>query len=473
MSRTPLTTAQVLALSPDDASSKAAKGLTSPNKWPSLGATEEAVWGECQGSGSKPYQTQVDVSDGGTTFKCSCPSRKFPCKHGLALLLLQAQDASRFTAAQPTWVTEWLNSRRERAEKKEAKAAAVVAAKEAQAADPVAAAKAAEKEQKKEHQRWKQMQAGAQELNLWLNDLLRQGLASLSAHDATCRQAQNMAARMVDAKVPALGQKLTQAMSLVGQGKDWPEQLLAELGSLQLLIDALMRVHELPTDVQAEVRQAAGWTIDKETVLTEGEAVTDVWQVMGVMTLERDNNNAQRLVERRVWARGLHSQRLALLLDFAFGGQGFTQTWHTDQRFEASLRFYPGIASVRALLASEVQANTVPLSTLNASSSTPISAWHELAARMSANPWSPSWPLQLEQACLLPPNGSEKAWRIYTKDDQFLPLALSEADGWQWLGQTAGQAMTIFGEWDGQRLRPYTAWQGDVLCSASTWSESN
>ena len=81
MSRTPLTSAQVLTLSPDEASSKAAKGLLSPAKWPTLGATDEAVWGECQGSGSKPYQTQVDVSGGGTRFKCSCPSRKFPCKH--------------------------------------------------------------------------------------------------------------------------------------------------------------------------------------------------------------------------------------------------------------------------------------------------------------------------------------------------------------------------------------------------------
>ncbi|MEN9843931.1 MAG: hypothetical protein RLZZ612_1760 [Pseudomonadota bacterium] len=471
MSRIPLTAGQVLGLSPDDASSKAAKGLTSPNKWPSLGGNEEAVWGECQGSGSKPYQTQVDVSNGGTTFKCSCPSRKFPCKHGLALLLLQAQDASRFTAPQPAWVTEWLQSRRERAEKKEAKVAEVIAAKEAQAADPVSAAKATEKEQKKEQQRWKQMQAGAQELSLWLNDVLRQGLASLSAHDATCDQAQNMAARMVDAKVPALGQRLTQAMALVGQSRNWPEQLLAELGSLQLLVDAVMRIQDLPANVQAEVRQAAGWAIDKETVLTEGEAVTDVWQVLGVMTLERDNNSYQRLLERRVWMRGLHSQRLALLLDFSFGGQGFAQTWHTEQGVGVTLRFYPGIAPVRALLASEVQANTAPSTT--SSPPTTSTAWHELAARMSANPWSPSWPLQLEQARLLPPDDKQKVWRICTKEEQLVPLALAEADAWQWLAQTTGQAMTVFGEWDGQRLHPYTAWSGDAQWSASTWAESN
>lgn len=469
MSRTPFTAAQVLALSPDDASSKAAKGLTSPNKWVSLGGNDEAVWGECQGSGSKPYQTQVDVANGGTTFKCSCPSRKFPCKHGLALLLLQAQDASRFTASQPAWVTEWLNSRRERAEKKEAKVAAVVAAKEAQATDPVAATKATEKELKKEHQRWKQMQAGAQELGLWLNDVLRQGLASLSANDATCAQASNMAARMVDAKVPALGQRLTQALSLVGQGKHWPTQLLAELGSLQLLIDAVIQIQDLPADVQAEVRQAAGWAIDKETVLTEGDAVTDVWQVQGVMTLERDNNSYQRLTERRVWLQGQHSQRWALLLDFAFGGQGFTEMWHTEQRFEATLRFYPGIASVRALLASSLHAASGPVAAPPPQPN--AQSWHDLASRMAATPWSPSWPMRLDHVLLIPPSEHQRTWSLWSADAQVLPLALAEADSWQWMAQTAGQAQTVFGEWDGQRLHPYTAWASDGQWQASTWAQ--
>lgn len=105
---TVLTTEAVLALAPDAASAKAARGLLSPAQWPSLGHDATAAWGECQGSGSKPYQTQVDLS--GPVFKCSCPSRKFPCKHGLALLLLRAQDTSRFTtpAEPPEWVRAWL-----------------------------------------------------------------------------------------------------------------------------------------------------------------------------------------------------------------------------------------------------------------------------------------------------------------------------------------------------------------------------
>jgi len=100
-----LATDQILALSPDDSSAKAAKGLLAPAKWPMLGHDEVAIWGECQGSGSKPYQVIIEVS--GPSFKCSCPSRKFPCKHGLALYLLLAQKESAFTAnTQPQWVNE-------------------------------------------------------------------------------------------------------------------------------------------------------------------------------------------------------------------------------------------------------------------------------------------------------------------------------------------------------------------------------
>lgn len=477
MSRTPLTTAQVLMLSPDEASSKAAKGLLSPAKWPTLGATDDAVWGECQGSGSKPYQTQVDVSGGGTSFKCSCPSRKFPCKHGLALLLLQAQDASRFTAPQPAWVSEWLASRRERTEKKEAKAEAVQAAKAAPV-DPATAAKAAEQAEKRELKRWQRMQAGAAELGLWLNDVLRQGLASLSA-DGNNHQA--MAARMVDAQAPGLGQRLTDAMALVGQGTDWPERLLAQLGSLQLLVDAVQRIDTLPEALQADVRQAAGWPIDKETVLAEGAAVSDVWRVSGVMALERESTSSQRLTERRTWFHSPRLQRHALVLDFAFAGQGFAQSWHTGQQVQATLRFYPGTASTRALVQADNAAvadaatdvgSVAAMATLPAASPPAPAAWHALACCMAANPWSPTWPLQLTHARLCPPTGAHAGWSLLTADARLVPLAVADADAWLWMAHAGADTMAVFGEWDGHALHPLTAWYANGQWMATTWVDA-
>src|SRR5512145_93009 len=114
---------QIIALSPDAAAAKAAQELTTLRKWVTLGAGETAVWGECQGSGAKPYQTRIDLDE--PAFKCSCPSRKFPCKHALGLLLLYADQSAAFKAATPpAWVSEWLASRDQREQKQAEKQAA-------------------------------------------------------------------------------------------------------------------------------------------------------------------------------------------------------------------------------------------------------------------------------------------------------------------------------------------------------------
>src|SRR2546422_6659115 len=53
------TSEQILKLAPDAASAQAARTLMTPRKWSGLGSSETALWGACQGSGSKPYQTQI------------------------------------------------------------------------------------------------------------------------------------------------------------------------------------------------------------------------------------------------------------------------------------------------------------------------------------------------------------------------------------------------------------------------------
>lgn len=75
---------QVLALSPDASSTKAARDLSRPEKWQLLAIDALVLWGEIKGSSSTPYRTQIDLQN--IAFKCSCPSRKFPCEHGLSSL---------------------------------------------------------------------------------------------------------------------------------------------------------------------------------------------------------------------------------------------------------------------------------------------------------------------------------------------------------------------------------------------------
>ena len=54
---------QIIALAPDAASAKAGRSLATASKWQNVGQDERALWGECRGSGAKPYQTVIDLNE--------------------------------------------------------------------------------------------------------------------------------------------------------------------------------------------------------------------------------------------------------------------------------------------------------------------------------------------------------------------------------------------------------------------------
>ena len=455
-----LSAESVLALAPDAASAKAANGLLKPGGWPTLGANDAAVWGECQGSGSKPYQTQVDLA--GPTFKCSCPSRKFPCKHGLALLLLRAKDASLFTATTPpAWVADWLSTRTERVQKKEEK-------QREQATSPATEPSAAAL--KSAQQRWAKMATGAAELQPWLLDQLARGLGSLGPQSRSAWE--TMAARLVDAKAPGLGQRLSNAAAGLLQGADWPEKTLRQLGLLQLACEAVARRDALGEAAQTDLRIMLGWPLEKEAVLAQSPGVLDHWQIIGVVQEERDNN----VQERRVWLQGQQTGRRALLLEHAFAGRGFEQSWLPFSSHAATLAFYPSAAPLRAIVVSSGGADTasaapmpsptsvfatLTTAAVSAASATPAAPadtspaqeWRTLAQRVADNPWIPLHPLRCDAATpCREADGFSLLW-----GGQSLPLSLSDAEGWALLALSGGQPLSLMGEWNGETLRPLSA----------------
>jgi SWIM zinc finger len=253
------TTDQVLALAPDASSAKNGQALAAASKWSNLGSQAQAVWGECQGSGKDPYRAQVDLTE--PAFRCSCPSRKFPCKHGLGLLLLLAKQGSFTEAEPPTWVAEWLAKRNQARVDKADKAEGADTAKAK--ADPVAQAKRQQKREAK-------VQAGLDELDLWLQDLIHQGLAKLPSQPYGFWD--QVAARMVDAQAPGLARRLRSMAEIANSGQpDWAAKLLAELGKLHLLIQGYRHQATLSPGLQADVRSQVGWTISQDELLTSAE----------------------------------------------------------------------------------------------------------------------------------------------------------------------------------------------------------
>ena len=72
------TAERILSLAPDAGSAKAGRELSAARKWTTLGKTEVALWGEIKGSGAKPYQTQIDLSE--PAFRCSWLRRRSACE---------------------------------------------------------------------------------------------------------------------------------------------------------------------------------------------------------------------------------------------------------------------------------------------------------------------------------------------------------------------------------------------------------
>ena len=436
-----------MALAPDAASAKAAEGLAGDSKWVSLGADSDALWGECKGSGAKPYQTQVDLA--ALVARCSCPSRKFPCKHGLALLLLYAQKHPRLAQSErPQWVNEWLASRREKAEKKEQ-----VASKPF---DPAATAAAAGK---REATRWKRIESGAADLQRWIADQFRRGLGKFGPEQR--QEWIAMAARMVDAQAPGLGNQLQAALDAMNAGSGRYEEVIERLGLLQLLTEGVRRREQLSSTRLADLRTALGWPHDKDEVAASAEDIGDDWLVLGQIVQQRD----EKLSERRTWVRGCNTGRYALLLDFAFNGKGLEGFWRNGAIHAATLKFYPGSAPLRALAtgqsASQPQPQPQPWPQLSVHE-----AIEQASNWFAQNPWLPQAPLVLNQVT---PMIEDEVFKLHTEAGA-LPLRVRASAAWTLLAFSGGLPIDVMGEWDGRRLLPLSAWR---LGDSQHWALDN
>jgi hypothetical protein len=79
---------QIKALSPDTKSITNARKLASASRWPKLGQDKSILWGEVSGS-TDYYYVYIDTKNPSQGC-CCCPSNKHPCKHLLAILLLES-----------------------------------------------------------------------------------------------------------------------------------------------------------------------------------------------------------------------------------------------------------------------------------------------------------------------------------------------------------------------------------------------
>ena len=429
---------QIIALAPDAPSAKAGRSLASSGKWLTRGCDERAVWGVCQGSGKDPYRTEIDLTE--PAFRCTCPSRKFPCKHALGLFLLFATQQSSFeSGGRPAWVVEWLEKRDQQSQRSKGGDA-----------DQTSLESAAPKQKKRttkvtrSSERQSRVAAGLAELELWMRDLTRQGLAV--AQTQPPKYWEQMAARLIDAQSPGAARRVREMSSIVASAEGWADVLLARIGSLFLAVEGFKRIDTLPEPLQADVRTYIGWTIKEEELSAEG--VRDRWLVMGQRTFEEDKLRVQR-----TWLRGEESGKDAALLDFAAPGQALKSSLLSGTMIDAELVYYPSNYRLRAAIK---QRYSAPVQCGDArgytSADSFLSAYADALAR---NPWVEVFPTLIDEVI---PVRRDEAWLVRDTTGRLLPIRPKADGGWKLMALSGGRPVTLFGEWDGRHLLPLGVW---------------
>jgi hypothetical protein len=417
----------VLRLAPDGGSAKSGQDLAQVRKWLTLAGDEFVIWGECQGSGAKPYQVQIELAE--PAFKCSCPSRKFPCKHGLGLLLIYATSPNSIIAGErPAWLSEWISSRQARAVK-----AAEKQTREPKSRDPETRAKGRKK-------RIYNAREGLEGLSAWMRDLVHAGLGAVPGRGFDFFD--NQARRMVDAQAPGIARMVREMGSLSAQGAGWQRPFVEQLSRLHLLARAVARFDDLPGAVRADVESVLGVTTAADELKTL-PAVVDRWQVIA-QEVELDD----RLRVQRTWLFGIHSQRSALVLQFAHGGAAFEATLSAGSEWDGELVYFPGNGPRAAFRA--VSSKIEPLTAFDGCSSI-----DELLGRYSKMLGDFPW---LERLCFplknVVPAKTDSAFWLVDQTGAALPVKVKEHVCFSLLAMSGGHPVDIAAEFDGHALRP-------------------
>lgn len=422
-----LTQEQALALAPEPAVAAAGRKLATGRDWRGLGQDARAAWGECQGSAL--YQVRVSLADLAT--KCTCPSRKFPCKHAVGLLLLVASGKLP-EGTPPTWVEEWLAKRSSSAERKAKREAA--GPEGVAPADPEAQARRAA-------ERHERIRKGLEALSLWMEDLVRHGFTGLETETAVWN---TQAARLVDAQAPGMASQVRQLAAIPGTGADWPRRLLERLGRLALITEAWQRLDQLPAPLAADVRTLVGIPLREEEVAARGEHLSDTWVV-----LAQEHEDTERVRAQRTYLLGTTTGRSALVLQFAAGsGARFPETFLPGTAFPAELVYWPGAAPLRARVLErhgELQPWSAPLPSLSIEG-----LCQRFTEELARQPFQERTVVMLGP--VTPTLDSRRRW--WLQDATGTALRLGSGDRWRLLALSGGRPLSVFGEWDGEVLRP-------------------
>ncbi|MCI6581814.1 MAG: SWIM zinc finger family protein, partial [Oscillospiraceae bacterium] len=232
------------------------------------------IFGECKGSGSKPYNTSADFSGDSPVFRCSCPSRQFPCKHSLAIMF------------------EWLAG-------KEFKVSEVpddIAAKRgkiAKKAEKAAAAESAPDSEKKKKTNkaavTKKLKKQAEGLDLaenFVNDILNRGISSVNSSSAM--QYKNIAKQLGDYYLPEPQAIMNEIISAAEKISENPDDREAER-LIALCVKLASTVKKSREYINSKLE--SGEVLPEDSILYE--AMGGIWKLTQLKEIGLYKENAE------------------------------------------------------------------------------------------------------------------------------------------------------------------------------------
>lgn len=299
----------------------------------------------------------------------------------------------------------------------------------------------------KEQRRFERLEraaSGFEDLEAWLHDTARRGLATVVSEDP--KWWEGIAARLADASMTGLSRTLRLAGQIPATGPDWADRTASIFASCYLAVRAFRKRDTMPEPLLHDLQQFIGINIKKESVLSSGEKVSDTWAIVGQI----EEHLEERLSMRSTWLLGAKTGRFGRLLDYSFGSDGFPPGFEPGSISQGTLAFYPSAYPLRALVAGDWATVPKKVEKMPGFEDFEIFAlcW---SAALAAQPWLSSFPAVWSDVIPIQSGGRFVA---LDQNQKSLSLDVPELTGWKMVALSSGRPLSIFGEWNGIGFRP-------------------
>ena len=287
------------------------------------------------------------------------------------------------------------------------------------------------------------MKAGAADLINWLNDQIKNGLASLPTYNFEFWE--TISKRLVDSKLSGLSNRIWLIFNFIEQQDDWEDPVLNEISELYLLANAIISLEKFSKEEQLDFLNIAGFNITKKH-LEHTNLISDDWKILSVQ-----QSSDAKMKTRKTWIQGTQTKFMGLLLEYAWGKQDFMITWNAGRQFRGDLKIYPSLYPLRLMLVNYVHLET-DIKTFAAYPNLE-SFLKSYSNAIAIKPIINEFPLCLKDVRI---QAKDEQVYVIDEDNKSMECICEDPLKWGLLAVSAGHPLRLFATWDGFRLNPHS-----------------